>query len=417
MAIPLGRAGRWTFLGALALALLAAGAPAAEEASPEKPPPPAPTKLDAKSEDLLKSCAAAYAALKSYSGSAQITMTVARKDAEYAVESRVKLLLERPNRGLIEVESRPITYALLSDGTNFWAFIKDRNQYLREAAPDRLGPLLAGGALKGTVVPLFGDAPYEALLAGAEAGEYVGRETDGPRPFQHVRLRQGITTIDLWIDEKDNLVRRVRALAKNADTGDWSRIDERHFVTDLNAAASKTAFQFRHATAAKVASFAVQSLLGKHAPDTEAMVGGEKVALLSRTAGRPTALTFWAAWCAPCATELAALERLREEYRAKGLTFVAVNVRDGGALVTEYVRKLKLGFEPLQDPFGLAATVYGVSEFPNIVLIDAKGVVRKVLAGVPRDLDEYEKVLRREFNELLGAKATPGGGKAREARP
>ena len=49
---------------------------------------------------------------------------------------------------------------------------------------------------------------------------------------------------------------------------------------------------------------------------------------LSDHADRPVFLYFWASWCLPCLREAPLLERLWPEYRARGYTFVGVNVLD-----------------------------------------------------------------------------------------
>ena len=44
--------------------------------------------------------------------------------------------------------------------------------------------------------------------------------------------------------------------------------------------------------------------------------------------GRPVLINYWAAWCPPCRDEAPVLERVWQEYQAKGLVFIGVDIWD-----------------------------------------------------------------------------------------
>ena len=53
----------------------------------------------------------------------------------------------------------------------------------------------------------------------------------------------------------------------------------------------------------------------------------EKISL-SHYQGKPVILVFWATWCPYCKKLLPGLERLHQQYAAKGLTILAVNIME-----------------------------------------------------------------------------------------
>ena len=73
---------------------------------------------------------------------------------------------------------------------------------------------------------------------------------------------------------------------------------------------------------------------------------------LSKWAGRPLLINFWATWCAPCIAELPALSRAAAALAGDGITVLLVSIDRGGAakamtfLKEHGVTGVKLGFDP-----------------------------------------------------------------------
>ena len=57
---------------------------------------------------------------------------------------------------------------------------------------------------------------------------------------------------------------------------------------------------------------------------------------LDRYIGQVVVLNFWAAWCAPCRSEMPALQAVYEKYGDQGLTVLGVNVSESGAEVAKF---------------------------------------------------------------------------------
>ena len=51
---------------------------------------------------------------------------------------------------------------------------------------------------------------------------------------------------------------------------------------------------------------------------------------MSRFAGRPLLVNFWATWCAPCVTEMPLLDQFAKAQSARGLQVVALAIDDAG---------------------------------------------------------------------------------------
>jgi thiol-disulfide isomerase/thioredoxin len=57
--------------------------------------------------------------------------------------------------------------------------------------------------------------------------------------------------------------------------------------------------------------------------------------------GRPLLVNFWATWCEPCRVEFPDLVKIDNEYRARGLDFIAISIDDISEINTTVPRFLK----------------------------------------------------------------------------
>lgn len=56
---------------------------------------------------------------------------------------------------------------------------------------------------------------------------------------------------------------------------------------------------------------------------------------LAQWQGRPLVVNFWAPWCAPCVEEMPDLQRIRDEYRARGLEVIGLGI-DSAARIRQF---------------------------------------------------------------------------------
>src|SRR5207244_9251710 len=97
--------------------------------------------------------------------------------------------------------------------------------------------------------------------------------------------------------------------------------------------------QTQKSRAAKPSSAVRASLPAVTEIDTDALK-----ALLKRESHRPLLVNFWATWCDPCRDEFPDLVKVDEDYRGKGLNFVAVSlddVTDIKSAVPKFLKEMK----------------------------------------------------------------------------
>lgn len=142
------------------------------------------------------------------------------------------------------------------------------------------------------------------------------------------------------------------------------------------------------------------AVVGTKAPDFSTWdLSGHRVSL-SDFRGKPVLLTFWATWCTACQDELPALQRIDDEYRANGLTVLAVDYRESDtARMTQFLAGLRVHLEGVIDPQGAIASAYGVDiGLPVNVWLDRNLVVSRIMTGaVP------ETTLQNAALQLTGA--------------
>jgi len=98
--------------------------------------------------------------------------------------------------------------------------------------------------------------------------------------------------------------------------------------------------------------------------------------------GRVVLLNFWATWCGPCRIEMPAMERLYQDFHAKGLDILAVSIDPQGVVVTRpFKEALGLTFPILNDSEYRVASLYGARTLPMTYIIDRQGIIRQRIYG------------------------------------
>jgi thiol-disulfide isomerase/thioredoxin len=144
-----------------------------------------------------------------------------------------------------------------------------------------------------------------------------------------------------------------------------------------------------------------KQLIGKEAPDFKlALLAGGEVELSKLEGKNVVLLDFWATWCPPCREVMPALLEVSNEYKAKGVRYLAVNLREEPAKISAYLKSVKLDIEVPLDKDGKIAGLYHVEGIPTMAIVDKKGIVREVHVGAtPNVKADLKKALDKILAE------------------
>ena len=129
--------------------------------------------------------------------------------------------------------------------------------------------------------------------------------------------------------------------------------------------------------------FTVRLLGSQRAFDSRELIG--KKVLVVR---------FQASWCKPCAKESAALTRLAERYRARGVEVLALHVQDTTVDAQRFVSEQNVTYPVALDPRLTIANRFGFNGTPYTVVVDRRGEMVARIHGesavnrLPRILDD-----------------------------
>lgn len=124
---------------------------------------------------------------------------------------------------------------------------------------------------------------------------------------------------------------------------------------------------------------------GFSAPDFNAeLLDGSRITL-SELRGQAVVLNVWATWCPPCRSEMPALEKVYNDFKARGVVLIGLNLtsQDSEKAVIDFVQEYGLSFPVALDRDGSVQKKYKISGYPTTFFIDADGIIRSVVVGGP----------------------------------
>jgi cytochrome c biogenesis protein CcmG/thiol:disulfide interchange protein DsbE len=118
-------------------------------------------------------------------------------------------------------------------------------------------------------------------------------------------------------------------------------------------------------------------LVGRPAPAfTLQTYGGEPFALEAQR-GKVVVVNFWASWCYPaCYEEAPVLERGWQQWRARDVVVVGVDIQDTAEKGRKFIADFGLTFPNAPDEGGRVSIDYGVYGVPETFFIDRQGRIR-----------------------------------------
>jgi len=122
-------------------------------------------------------------------------------------------------------------------------------------------------------------------------------------------------------------------------------------------------------------------------------LSGESITL-ENYRGQVVLLDFWTTWCKPCVKSMPALQKLHEQFAAKGFSVVGISTDENGRKAVEpFIKKHKITYPILLDAEENPAwEAYKVKVIPMMFLVDQKGQIVKQWVG-ETDMKEVERAV------------------------
>ncbi|HYZ68233.1 MAG TPA: TlpA disulfide reductase family protein [Mycobacterium sp.] len=133
-----------------------------------------------------------------------------------------------------------------------------------------------------------------------------------------------------------------------------------------------------------------------------------KTVSLDDFAGKVVVINVWGQWCAPCRTEITALQKVYEKTRGVGVEFLGIDVRDNNRqAANDFIVDHKVTFPSIYDPSMRTMIAFGgkypTTVIPSTVVLDGE---HRVAAVFLREL------LAEDLQPLVERLAAEPGPKA-----
>jgi len=112
--------------------------------------------------------------------------------------------------------------------------------------------------------------------------------------------------------------------------------------------------------------------------------------------GQVLLIDFWATWCTPCHLQARILDGLYDDYRERGVEFLAISTGEVEGIVRQFVTDHPYRYPVLIDPEDNLSQQLGIYALPTLMVIDSHGDVAYFRPGVTP-----AKALRRILDEAL----------------
>jgi len=231
--------------------------------------------------------------------------------------------------------------------------------------------------------------PDESLTVGGRLRTCHVLEVTYPSSTNNPNIREGGRTY--WIDKTERLVLKQRSVvhANAAQLGGEIEQVETVAFTRVESAPvfAESLWTFRPpAGSREVARFdapgaGASPMDGTAAADFALKDLAGKSHTLKGLRGKVVLLDFWATWCGPCRITMPRIARLHEEYKAKGLEVLSINVGEPIMKARDYMKKNGYTFTTLLDGNRRVSTDYKVNGIPTLVVVDRDGTISSYLVG------------------------------------
>jgi peroxiredoxin len=131
--------------------------------------------------------------------------------------------------------------------------------------------------------------------------------------------------------------------------------------------------------------------IGKPAPDWTMPTSTGGTLSLSSLRGKPVYLNFFATWCPPCKDEAPFINKMQQQYAARGLQVVGIDELESASQAEGFRKQFHLVYPAVADS-GTLQGQYLINGLPVHVFIGRDGVIRKIVAGEMSHADIQKNV-------------------------
>jgi len=333
---------------------------------------PDPRELLLRSADAIKK----YSSYQIHS----LSIIETRGGTNTRMQMPAVISVRRPDRMRIESQTDAAASTVVSDGAHTYIYIDQQKKYIRRAATSSPESAVGENSVLKNIpdithsinsVEITGEKTMEIDDQQYECWVVEAHYDTIKIPAQNLTILDAVQTS--WISKTLGLTLQNSFTARLL----IGTLPEPVVMTQatttvglsLNADLPDSLFVFTPPPGATLA--ADWTLPGIAKPDIE----GKPAPVLKGappTQGKVVLLDFWTSWCGPCKREFPILEKLRQEFRAKGLVVLGVNVGES----KEIVDKAHVPFPSLQlDADDEALKSLSVNAYPTLILIDRTGKI------------------------------------------
>jgi len=135
--------------------------------------------------------------------------------------------------------------------------------------------------------------------------------------------------------------------------------------------------------------------VGKPAPDFQLNTLDGQPISLSDLKGKPVLINFWQIRCPSCRMQMPYIQQVYDEWQAKGLVLLAINIGERPSQVAEFMQSQGLSFPVLLDSEGKIAQQYSIPGIPTTFFIDRDGIIQDIRIGAFQSKAEIESSLSK----------------------
>jgi thiol-disulfide isomerase/thioredoxin len=110
--------------------------------------------------------------------------------------------------------------------------------------------------------------------------------------------------------------------------------------------------------------------------------------------GQVVVVDFWATWCMPCRIQAQILEPIYQQYKGRGVQFLAADWGEEPAEVKKFLKEKPFPYPVLLDVDQAVGAKLGLTALPTLMVIGKKGEVVYFESGLA-DADSLHEILRR----------------------